>query len=176
MVKMSEANIQMAERVVTHAVEVEKVKLEDRDRQREHESDMHRTDKLGDLAKTLAPVLIENIRKNTSEHTKKEDPMTAQAKTQTSAAPLALELTAWIGQLEQDQRAKFWRAFDDDSRQLIESATRATSDAEVKALVEKMRDDLVSKNALDDLQGALIEAVGGAHAIALQAWLTRAVA
>lgn len=180
MVKMSEANIAMAERVVTHAVEVEKVKLEDRDRQREHESDMHRTDKLGDMASTLGPIILQNMAKNAaSKETKKEHDMTPEAESVHSAptiAPLARELAAWVGSLEQAQRAAFWAAFQDDERTIIESATRATSDAEVKALIEKLRETLATSDRLGAMQADLINAVGPTHAVALQGFLERAVA
>ena len=180
MVRMSEANIAMAQSMVTHAVEVERVKLEDRDRQREHESDMHRTDKLGDLASTLGPIIVQNMAKNDAESRKQKEPETMpetppEPVSPAGPAPLARELANWIGALEQAQRAAFWQTFDADSRTLIETATRAGSDAEVKALVEKLREHLVEGDLLQKLQADLITAVGPTHAISLQTWLERAV-
>jgi len=194
MVKMSEANIAMAERVVTHAVEVEKVKLEDRDRQREHESDMHRTDKLGDMAQTLGPIILQNMQQNAAlgpiilqnmqqnaaqAQQKKEPDMTPEAESVSSApshSPLARELAVWLGELDRSQRVAFWQAFEDDERTLIEAATRATSDAEVKALVEKLRETLATSDRLKHLQPLLIDAVGINHAMSLQSFLENAVA
>lgn len=181
MVKMSEANIAMAERVVTHAVEVEKVKLEDRDRQREHESDMHRTDKLGDMAQTLGPIILQNMQKNAAQAQQKKEPdmNTPEAESVSSApphSPLARELAVWLGELDRTQRVAFWQAFEDDERTLIESVTRATSDAEVKALIEKLRETLATSDRLKALQANLIQAVGPAHAISLQSFLEKAVA
>jgi len=180
MVRMSEANIAMAQSMVTHAVEVERVKLEDRDRQREHESDMHRTDKLGDLASTLGPIIVQNMAKNDAESRKQKEPENMpetppEPVSPAGPAPLARELANWIGALEQAQRAAFWQTFDADSRTLIETATRAGSDAEVRALVEKLREHLVEGDLLQKLQADLITAVGPTHAISLQTWLERAV-
>ena len=180
MVKMSEANIAMAERVVTHAVEVEKVKLEDRDRQREHESDMHRTDKLGDMASTLGPIILQNMQKNAAQaQQKKESDMTPEAESVSSASshsPLARELAVWLGELAREQRVAFWQAFEDDEREIIEAATRAGSDPEVKALIEKLRETLATSERLKHLQPLLIEAVGLTHAMSLQSFLEKAVA
>lgn len=179
MVKMSEANIAMAERVVTHAVEVEKVKLEDRDRQREHESDMHRTDKLGDMAQTLGPIILQNMQQNAAnKKTEQPDMSTPESESVSSApshSPLARELAVWLGELDRSQRVAFWQAFEDDERTLIEAATRATNDGEVKALVEKLRETLATSDRLQALQANLIQAVGPAHAISLQSFLEKAV-
>jgi hypothetical protein len=181
MVKMSEANIAMAERVVTHAVEVEKVKLEDRDRQREHESDMHRTDKLGDFAAQVAPIIVQNMTANAAkaqaeknEKEKGPEQMSTSANT-TGPCDRARELTGWLGSLDAKQRASFWQAFDDDARALIENATRAQSNDEVKALVERLREHLQEHDLLGALQTTLVGSLGAAHALSLQTWLEHAV-
>jgi len=131
------------------------------------------------MASTLGPIILQNMAKNAaSKESKKDQDMTPEAESVHSAptiAPLARELAAWVGSLEQAQRAAFWAAFEADERTIIESATRATSDEEVKALIEKLRETLATSDRLSAMQTDLISAVGPAHAVALQGFLERAV-
>ena len=120
------------------------------------------------------------MQKNAAQAQQKKEPdMTPEAESVSSApshSPLARELAVWLGELERAQRVAFWQAFEDDERGLIEAATRATSDDEVKALVEKLRETLATSDRLQTLQANLIQAVGPAHAISLQSFLEKAVA
>ena len=183
MVKMSEANIGMAERVVQHAVEVEKVKMQDRDSQREHEEDLQRSARLYDLAEKFGPVIAanmaENARKreqnenqsNTKSEKKETPPMDSAPKT----SPLAREFSSFITGLTTEERGKFWACFKDDEPALIRRATEATSDDGVRAIVEKLRECLENRRAIESMQAELMTAIG-VKCLELQKLLEKAVA
>ena len=175
MVKMSEANIAMAEKVVMHSVEVERVKMEDRDAQREHEADVHRSEKLYDLARELGPVVVANMHKNRqqkSESKQKEESPKMENKLKIS--PLAQELTGFLNGLTSEEKSKFWLCFELEERAIIEQAATTTTDQGFQDCVRALQAALDKRAALTELQAAMMQACG-VKCLELQTLLEKAM-
>ncbi len=90
-------------------------------------------------------------------------------------SPLAREFSSFITSLITEERGKFWACFKDDEPALIRRATEATSDDGVRAIVEKLRECLENRRAIESMQAELMTAIG-VKCLELQKLLEKAVA